>query len=99
MDRDPSHRAFVALDLTGVHARARLEAELARGALDRARALHRAARPVEMREQSVAGGVALDTAIDGELASRLGVVLREQIAPCRVAHLGHALRRTDEVDE
>src|SRR5439155_12971643 len=65
---DAAQRPLVPLDLAGVHAGPRLEAELARGALDRAGALHGLARPVAVGEQTVTRGVHLHAAVTRELA-------------------------------
>ena len=99
VDRDAAQRALVALDLAGVHAGPRFEAELARRALDGARALHRFARTVEVGEQTVTRGVHLHAAVDRELAPSLRVVLREQLLPRSVADLVDPLRGAHEVDE
>src|SRR5438874_10905070 len=63
VDGDAAQRALVALDLAGVHAGPRFEAEFARCALDGARALHRFAWIVEVGEQTVTRGVHLHAAV------------------------------------
>src|SRR5882672_3997547 len=99
VDRDPAQRGLVALDLAGMHPRARLKPELACGALDRAGALDGAAGSVEVREQPITRRVDLDARVDRELPAGVRVVTREEVTPSAVAHFGDALRRAHEVDE
>src|SRR5206468_2102017 len=99
VDRDPAQRRLVALDLAGMHPRARLKSKLACGALDRAGALDGAAGSVEVREQPIARRIDLDPRVDRELAAGVRVVTREEVTPSAVAHLGDALGRAHEVDE
>jgi len=71
-----------------MEAGAHLEPELCEVVADGERAANRPRRAVEAREEAVAGGVELDSAVARELLADAGVMLREQVSPAAVAELG-----------
>ncbi len=66
---------------------------------DGAGALDRAGRPVEGREEAVAGSVDLPAAKALELRSHETVVTLDELVPLAVAELDRLLRRADDVRE
>src|ERR1044071_6774753 len=84
---DPAHFAVHQLALTGMQARANLQAELAHGLPDRAGAANRACRPVDPCEQPVAGDVELGPAKPELRTADQRMVALEKLAPAPVAKL------------
>jgi hypothetical protein len=66
---------------------------------DRTSASYRPGRPIEGREQTVAGGANLAAAERGQFSSHHRIVVVEQFAPSRVAELGGALGRGHDIGE
>src|SRR5205085_7386766 len=97
--RDAAQLPAVELALTGVHARADGQAEVAERPPDRVRAGDRTGWAVEAREDAVARGVDLPASEPGDLRPDGGVVARDQLAPRAVAELRRALGRADDVGE
>jgi hypothetical protein len=62
-------------------------------------AAHCPRRPVERREEPVAGRIDLTTPESAELMTHHGVVPLEQLLPCAVANCAGPLGRTDDVGE
>src|SRR5438445_6811493 len=79
--RDPTELRADDLAFSGVHRAADLESEGARRRTDRACRAHRARRPVERREDPIAGPVDDAAAVARELAPDAFLVLDEQFAP------------------
>src|ERR1700716_2628595 len=88
-----------------MHARPRvdpgtdLQTQAAHLAYDRASTADAAGRPVEGRQEAVAGGINLTTAEPGELLTDDGVVAVEQIPPPPVAQRDCPLRGANDVSE
>jgi hypothetical protein len=87
------------LALAGVESRTDLDAQRAHLLADRACAVDAPCRPVEGREDAVARGFYLPTAVPVELTPDEAVVLLEQIAPASVAERRGAFGRLDYVGE
>ena len=83
----------------GPRAGADLQAQLLHRLRDSARAADRSGRPIETREEAVAGCVELLSVIADELSTDDRVVPLEELAPCLVAEVHRLLRRADDVGE
>src|ERR1043165_5870630 len=94
---DPANLAVHQLALTGMQACANLQAELAHALADRAGAANRARRPVEPREEAVAGDVELGAAKTEELTADQRMVALEKFAPAPVAKIARLRSRADGV--
>src|SRR5207245_2205715 len=94
---DPRDLAVEQFALARVQPCAHLEPELTNVRDDRLRAADRPRRPVEAREEAVAGRVDLPAAIPHELLAHGTVMAHEQLAPGPVAKLDRTLARAGEV--
>ena len=99
MHGDAPNAAVEELALAGVETGPDLEPERPHGAPDRGRAADRTRRPVEGREEAVAGHVHLVPAEARELMPDAGVMRVEELAPAPVAELGGVRGRADDVGE
>jgi hypothetical protein len=79
--------------------RANLQVERAQVVADCPGRAYSAGRPVERREEAVAGSVDLGSSEALEVTAHDGMVLVEKLAPAPVAEGGGALRRADDVGE
>jgi hypothetical protein len=96
---DPADGIACELDLAGVEPGTHAEPGGGDVLRDGARAADRPRRPVERREEAVAGGVDLAAAKACEVAAHDLVVPLEQIAPAPVAQFAGAPGRSDDVGE
>ncbi len=87
------------LDLAEVDTSTDVEAELLHVAAGRERAAHRVGRPVEDREEAIAGGVDLTSAVRLEQGADHAALCGEEPAPPHVAHLPSELGRAHDVGE
>ena len=100
MDGDAAWlRAGRPLHLARVDAGPHVEAELREGVADGEPAANRTRRPVEEREEAVAGGVDLLAAEAIELGSDRRIVPSEELRPRCVTELRRPLGRADEIGE
>ncbi len=99
VDCDPADLAVHHLALARVQAGAHVEAQVANTLGDRTGAADRARRPVETREEAVAGDVELGAAEANELAADQRVMTLEELPPRAVAELRCFRRRADDVGE
>src|SRR3954447_19592301 len=99
VDCDPRELVADHLAFARVHARPDLEPQPADRLDGCLRAANSAGRPVERREEPVAGGVQLAAPESLELAANGGVMCFEELAPAPVAEFGRALGRTVDVRE
>ena len=83
--RDTGDVVASKLDLAGMDAASHFDAELVRGVADRTCAFDGAGRPVERRDEAVAGGVYFPAPIARQLPTDQGVVTVQQFAPSTVA--------------
>jgi len=99
VNRDPAHRGARELHLAGVQSGSDLEPEAAHGVHDCPAGADRPRRPVERRQESVAGSVDLSPAKPLEVATDELMMVLEQVAPTTIAELASSLRRPDNVGE
>src|SRR6188508_1852754 len=99
VDRDAGDLLLVQLTLAGVHADPNVEAEALHSLDDRLAAPNRARRPVEPREEPVAGGVHFDTPEAGELPPNDLVVPSDDVPPGTVSDSRRMFRRPHQVGE
>src|SRR5581483_8469844 len=97
--RDAAYLALDHLALAGVQARPHVDSELVHAVRDRTRAPDPARRPVEGREEAVAGRVELAAAVPGELLPHERMVPLDELAPASVPQLDRLRRRADDVGE
>src|SRR3954468_18433591 len=99
MDGDPAELSINDLALTGVQARSDLDPQLGDLPADRRSAAYATRRPIERREEPVAGGVQLTAAMASQLSSHNRVVALHDLPPSRIPHLRQMNRRVDDVRE
>jgi hypothetical protein len=87
------------LDLTGVQASPDLKADARDCIADRSCSPHRAGRPIERGEESVAGGLDLAPAAACQGGPHEPIVLVQQCAPLPVAERGRTNRRVHDIGE
>src|SRR5205085_5918149 len=96
---DAADVVAAAFDLARVHAGADADAEIVHRVADRHRALDRARRTVDRRQQAVAGVLDDSTAEARDLVAGEPVVAVEEAPPLAVADRGGLLGRPDDVGE
>src|SRR5712664_4118844 len=99
VDGDPRDLAVDELALACVKSGSDLDPERSNCFGDRTGATDRACRAIEGRQKTVTNGVHLAAACPAQLTANERVVLLEQLAPTRVAELGHLRSRADDVGE
>jgi len=99
MYRDARDAAVALNDLTGMKPGAHLESMCTRRVTDVPRTRHRTRGRVEAGDQFVASSEDHMAAALADAAVRVAMVLAQQIAPPRIAHLRRELGRADDIDE
>ncbi len=97
MHRDAADVPASDFDFAGVEARAQRQADLPCRGAERQRAAHRARRPVESRENAVAGRLDQRAAVLFDRLFGQLIVAVQQSAPRMVAIFGGAAGRIDDV--
>ena len=99
MDRNAADLVLHEFALPCMKPRADLEAELANAVPNRTRAPNSPCRPVEGREESVAGRIHFPSAEVPQLRSDESMVLLNELPPPAIAELGRAGGGIDEIGE
>jgi hypothetical protein len=96
---EPDHIVVLELALAGVQSGAHLKTEAVNAIANRTSASNRARRPIEGRQQSVAGGIRLASTKSRQFLAHDPKPLLSQRTPARVADFGNELSRSDDVGE
>ena len=99
VDGDPRHLPVQQLTLACVETRAHLQLQRVHVLDDRLRAPDRPRRPIEAREEPVAGGVDLTSPEPDELPPYQLVVTLQELVPSTISQHCRPLGRTDDVGE
>jgi hypothetical protein len=99
MHRDTTELLAYDLTLSGVDARANVDAQLPDRVHDRPSAANRTRRTVKGRQEAVASSIDLATSMPRELVANKEVMLSEQIFPFSITEFDKSLRRLDYVRE